>query len=153
LARVFKFSSSPLKLDLHNFFAFSKTRAPQLHSPSSSDPTAESSGHVGHWCPAHHLHALESLLLFEARDGHAPLSLAMHGVGWGLQWLIYYWVVQVTARVRHASLSPTESAVVSTANSLFLVFSCFVLCIPLVSSDTSCLCIAQILLEFLLARC
>jgi hypothetical protein len=99
------------------------------------------------------LHALESLLLFGARDGHDPLSLAMHGVGWGLQWLIYDWVVQVMARIRHASLSPTESAAVSTADSLFLVFSCFVLCIPLVSSDTSCLCIAQILLKFLLARC
>jgi hypothetical protein len=48
--------------------------------------------------------------------------------------LIYGCVVPVTARGLHVLPSPAESAAVSTAGNLFLGFSCFVLCIPLVSS-------------------
>jgi hypothetical protein len=50
-------------------------------APSSSAPVAGSSSHGGRRCPAHGLHAPESLLLFGARDGHAPLLLAVHGTG------------------------------------------------------------------------
>jgi hypothetical protein len=59
----------------------------------------------------------------------------------------------VTASVLYAPPSPAESTSSSTAGSLFLDFFCFLLCIPLVSSGTVCLCIAQILLEFLLVSC
>jgi hypothetical protein len=132
LAGFFKFSSSTLEPDLPNSVAFSKTSAPQPRSPSSFAPTAESLGHIGRWCPARGMHELESFLLFGARDGHALPSLAVHGVGWGLRWNSLL------------SLLPAT---------FFLGFFCFVLCIPFVSSSTVCLCIAQILLEFLLARC
>jgi hypothetical protein len=57
------------------------------------------------------------------------------------------------ARVLHAPPFPAESASASTTGSLFLGFFCFVLYIPLVSFSTVCLCVAQILLEFLLAGC
>jgi hypothetical protein len=154
LACFFKFSSSTLEPDLHNSIAFSKTCALQPHSSSSSDLASGRLSHVGHRCLVGGLHMPESLLLFGAHDGHTLLSLAMHGVGWGLQWLIYGWVVPVTARVRHAPASPAESVAVSSASSHFLVFFFYiVLCILLISSSTFCLCIAQILLKFLLARC
>jgi hypothetical protein len=75
----FQISSSLLEPDLHNSVVFSKTRAPQPCSPSLSAPVAGSSGHGGRQCPARGLHASERLLLFGARDGHAPLLLAVHG--------------------------------------------------------------------------
>jgi hypothetical protein len=81
LAGFPQISSSLLEPDLHNSVVFSKTRAPQPCSLSSSDPAAGSSGHESSQCLARGLHALESLLLFGARDGHAPLSLAAHGAG------------------------------------------------------------------------
>jgi hypothetical protein len=59
----------------------------------------------------------------------------------------------VTARVFHVPPSPADSASSSIVGSLFLSFFCFVLCIPFVSSGTVCLCIAQILLKFLLVGC
>jgi len=125
LAGSFKFSSSILEPDLHNFVSFSKTHALQPCSTSSSAPASGSSGHVGRRCPARGLHAPESLLLFGACDSHAPPSLAMHDVVWGLRWSIYGWVVPVTASVLHAPPSPTESAAVSTASSLFFEFFFF----------------------------
>jgi hypothetical protein len=153
LAGFFKFSSSTLEPDLHNSVAFFKTHVPQSRSPSSSTPITGSTGHVGRRCLAHGLHASESLLLFGARDRHAPPFLAVHGVGWGLQWSIYGWVVSVMARVLHALLSPAESATISTVSNLFFGF--FLLCVVYFPyfSYTVCLCITQILLEFLLTKC
>jgi len=67
------FSSSFLVPDLLNPVAFLKTRTLQPHSPTSSAPSAGSTGHAGRQSPARGLHAPESSLLFGARDGHAPL--------------------------------------------------------------------------------
>lgn len=75
----FQISSSLLESDLHNSVDFFKTHVPQLCSPSSSALVTKSSGHGDRRCPAHGLHAPESMLLFGARDGHAPLLLAVHG--------------------------------------------------------------------------
>jgi hypothetical protein len=151
LAGFFKFSSSTLELDLHNSVTFFKTRAPQLRSLSSFAPATRSTGHVGCWCPARGLHVPESLLLFGARDGHVLPFLPIHGVGWSLRWSTDGWVASVTTRVLHAPSSPVESAIVSTAGSLFLRF--FLLCVVYSHcfSCTVCLCIAKILLKFLLA--
>jgi hypothetical protein len=97
---------------------------------------AGSTGHVGRRCPTSGLHTLESLLLFGAHDGHAPPFLAVHGGEWGLRWLIYSWVVPVTACVLHPLSSPADSAPVSSVGSLFsfflFFFPAFVLCIPLI---------------------
>jgi len=110
---------------------------------------AGSTGHVGRRCPTSGLHTLESLLLFGARDGHAPPFLAVHGGEWGLRWLIYSWVVPVTACVLHPPSSPADSAPVSSVGSLFsFFFSCFCVVYSSYFSCTVCLCIAQILLEF-----
>jgi hypothetical protein len=108
LAGFFKFSSSTLGPDLHNCVAFFKTRPPQLRFTSSFAPAAGSTGYVG---------VLD----------HALPFLALHGVGWGLRWSIYSWVVPLTTRVLHVLPSPVESAVVSTAGSLFFGF--FLLCV------------------------
>jgi predicted PilT family ATPase len=57
------------------------------------------------------------------------------------------------ASVLHAPPFPADSASSSIIDRLFLGFFCFVLCIPFIYSGTIYLCIAQILLEFLLASC
>jgi hypothetical protein len=117
-----------LELDLHTSVAFFKICALQLRSPSLSTPAAGSIGHVGRRCPARGLHALESLLLFGACDGHASPFLAVHGGGWGQQWSIYGWIVLVTACVLHVPPSPADSTPVSYAGSLFLDFFFLHLC-------------------------
>jgi hypothetical protein len=109
---------------------FQDTR-PQPRSSSSSAPAAGSSGHVGNRFPARGRHEPESLLLFGARVGHAPPFLVVHGVGWGLRWSIYCWVVPVTAHVLRAPPSPAESATVSLPAAVlgFLCFLCTFLCV------------------------
>jgi hypothetical protein len=67
--------------------------------------------------------------------------------------LIYGWVGLVKVRVLHALPSSADPASAPTAGSHFLGFFCSVLCISLVSPGTICLCIAQILFEFLLVSC
>jgi hypothetical protein len=128
---LFEISSSTLEPDLHTFGAYSKTRAPQPRSPSSSAPAAGSSGLVGNRFPARGRHVPESLLLLGARVGHAPHFLAVHGVRWGLRWSILCWVVPVTVRVLHAPPSPAESAIVSLPAAAlgFLCFLCTFLCV------------------------
>jgi hypothetical protein len=128
---LFKISSSTLEPDLHTSGAYSKTRAPQPRSPSSFAPAAGSSGHVDNRIPARGRHAPESLLLFGAFVGHVPTFLAVHGVGWGLQWSILCWVVPVTARVLHTPPSPAESATGSLPAAAlgFLCFLCTFLCV------------------------
>jgi hypothetical protein len=79
--------------------------------------------------------------------------VAMHCEGWVLRPSIYGWVLSVTARVLYASSSPVKFASVSTANGLFWVFSCLCVVYSSCFSNTVCVCITQILLEFLLARC
>jgi hypothetical protein len=94
-------------------------------------------GHVSRRCLARASHVPKSLLLFGALDGHVLLSLAVHGVGWGLRWSIYGWVVLVTARVLHASPPSAESAAVSRSVAFFWVFSvlcCVFLLFPSVQS-------------------
>jgi hypothetical protein len=80
--------------------------------------------------PARARHAPESLLLFDARVGHVPPFLAVHGVGWGLWWSILCWVVPVTVRVLHAPPSPADSATVSLPAAAldFLCFLCTFSC-------------------------
>jgi len=111
---VFKISSSSLVPDLHSSGGFSKTRAPQRSSPSSSAPAAGSSGHGGSRLPARGWHAPESLSLFGARVGHSPPFLAVHGVGWGLRWSILCWVVPgrrvSSTRRRLRRIPPLSSA-------------------------------------------
>jgi hypothetical protein len=102
--------------DLLNPVAFSRTRAPQPRSPTSSAPSAGSPGHAGRQSPARGLHAPESSLLFGARDSHAPHFSGQARWGWGLRWLICGWVASVTAPA-------------STAGSLIFVASVCLCCL------------------------
>jgi hypothetical protein len=80
------------------------------------------------------LHTLKSLLLFGARDGHAPPFLAVHRGGWSLSCPIYGGVLPVTACVLQALSSLANSALPPLQAACFGCFSAFcVLCIPPVS--------------------
>lgn len=138
----------PLVPDLLNPVAFSKTRAPQPRSPTSSAPSSESPGHAGRQSPTRGLHAPESSWLFGARDSHAPRFSGRARWGWGRRWPICGWVASVTARVGHAPPSPAVPAPASTTGSLILLLLSVCVVYFLVSSCTVCLCITQILLEF-----
>jgi membrane protein YdbS with pleckstrin-like domain len=92
-------------------------------------------------------------LLFDARDGHALPFSSRARWGWRLRWLIYSWVVMVTARVIHSPPYLAESAPAFFAGSFVFWFFCFVFVYFFVFSCTVYLCIAQILLNFVLAKC
>jgi hypothetical protein len=98
---------------------------------SSFAPAAWSTGHAGGRSSASGLNAPESLLLFDACDGHAPPFSDRARWGWGLRWLIYGWMV--TARVIRAPSYLAESAPAFYAGSFVFWFFCFVLCISLFS--------------------
>jgi hypothetical protein len=133
--------------DLHNLVAFFKALALSrvlLRWPISV---------VGVWRVAYtHQRAHCSLAPVTATLHH---FLAVHDGdgGYGGRWLIYGWVVPVTARVLHAPPSPAKSVPASSTGSLvFLVFLLYVV-YSLVFSYTVCMCIAQNLLKFLLDKC
>jgi hypothetical protein len=132
LAGFVNISSSTLEPDLHTSDDYSKTRATQPCSLSSSAPAAGSLGHVSNRSPAHGRHAPESLLLFGARVGYAPPFLAVHGVGWGLRYVVDPLLggtddgacpprAAVSGGIRHCSLPAAALG--------FLCFLCTFLCV------------------------
>jgi hypothetical protein len=137
------------KLDLHFSANFWLTRAPQPRLPSSSAPAAASSGRVGRrWLARGH--GPGSSLLCGAREGHTPPFSGCARRQPVIRRQISVWVVPVTACVLHAPPSGIL-AFSPTAGSLFWVF--FACVFSLVSPISACLCLDQILWEYLLANC
>jgi hypothetical protein len=112
------------KSDLYFSTDFCLTRAPQPRSPSSSTPTAASSGRVNRRWSVRGTHAPGSSLLFGACEGHAPPFSGRARWQLVIRRRIFVWVVLwrgVTYTPRHLV------SLASFPHCQQLVFWCFCL--------------------------
>jgi hypothetical protein len=142
------------KPNLHFLANFWLTRAPQPRSQSSSSPGAARSGRVDCRRSVHGAHAPGSSLLFGARVGHAPPFLGRSRWQLVIRRRTSVWVAPVLARVLHA---PRSGILAPFLHCRQIVLGGFCLSVlvffSLVSRVTVCLCLIQILWEYLLANC
>jgi hypothetical protein len=128
---------------------------PQPRFPSSSAPAAARTDRVGRRRSVRGSHAPVSSLLFGVRVGHAP---PFSGHSWWqlvIQRRTFVWVAPVSARVLHAPpsgiLAPfLHCGPAECFGGFLLKCSCVFSLVPRV---TVCLCLVQILWEYLLANC